>query len=73
MNIYKELKDDVGFEIPKHGNLQKWTEQGVFLLNAMLTVEANQPASHQKKGWEEFTDADDPHVQKAIEILKGGA
>ena len=57
VNIYKELKDDVGFEIPKHGNLQKWTEQGVFLLNAMLTVEANQPASHQKKGWEEFTNA----------------
>jgi uracil-DNA glycosylase len=57
VNIYKELKDDVGFEIPKHGNLQKWTEQGVFLLNAMLTVEANQPASHQKKGWEKFTNA----------------
>ncbi len=49
VNIYKELKSDVGFEIPAHGNLQKWTEQGVFLLNAMLTVEANQPASHQKK------------------------
>lgn len=57
VNIYKELKEDVGFEIPDHGNLQKWTEQGVFLLNAMLTVEANQPASHQKKGWEEFTNA----------------
>ncbi len=57
VNIYKELKDDVGFEIPKHGNLQKWTEQGIFLLNAMLTVEANQPASHQKKGWEEFTNS----------------
>ena len=57
VNIYKELKSDVGFEIPAHGNLQKWTEQGVFLLNAMLTVEANQPASHQKKGWEEFTNA----------------
>jgi uracil-DNA glycosylase len=57
VNIYKELKSDVGFEIPAHGNLQKWTEKGVFLLNAMLTVEANQPASHQKKGWEEFTNA----------------
>ena len=57
VNIYKELKSDVGFEIPAHGNLQKWTEQDVFLLNAMLTVEANQPASHQKKGWEEFTNA----------------
>ena len=57
VNIYKELKSDVGFEIPSHGYLQKWTEQGVFLLNAILTVEANQPASHQKKGWEEFTNA----------------
>lgn len=57
MNIFKELKDDVGMEIPNHGNLQKWTEQGVFLLNAMLTVEANQPASHQNRGWEEFTNA----------------
>jgi uracil-DNA glycosylase len=57
-NIYKELKNDIaGFEIPLHGNLQKWTTQGVFLLNAMLTVEANQPASHQKRGWEEFTNA----------------
>jgi uracil-DNA glycosylase len=57
VNMYKELKDDVGFDIPNHGCLQKWTEQGVFLLNAILTVEANQPASHQKKGWEEFTNA----------------
>lgn len=57
VNIYKELKTDVNFEIPKHGCLQKWTEQGVFLLNAILTVEANQPASHQKSGWQEFTNA----------------
>lgn len=58
VNIFKELKDDVpGFEIPGHGCLQKWAEQGVFLLNAILTVEANQPTSHQKKGWEEFTNA----------------
>lgn len=57
VNIYKELKSDIGFEIPSHGYLQSWTEQGVFLLNAMLTVEARQPASHQKKGWESFTDA----------------
>ncbi len=57
VNIFKELKEDVGFEIPNHGCLQKWTEQGVFLLNAILTVEANQAASHQKKGWEEFTNA----------------
>jgi uracil-DNA glycosylase len=57
VNIYKELKSDVGFKIPSHGNLQKWTTQGVFLLNAILTVEANQPASHQKSGWQEFTNA----------------
>lgn len=56
VNIYKELKSDVGFEIPHHGNLQKWTTQGIFLLNAILTVEANQPASHQKSGWQEFTN-----------------
>jgi len=57
VNIYKELKDDVGITIPNHGCLQPWTAQGVFLLNAILTVEANQPASHQKRGWEEFTNA----------------
>ncbi len=57
VNIYKELKSDVAFEIPSHGNLQKWTTQGVFLLNAILSVEANQPASHQKSGWQEFTNA----------------
>lgn len=57
VNIFKELKSDVGFEIPTHGCLQKWTTQGVFLLNAILTVEANKPASHQKHGWEEFTQA----------------
>lgn len=58
VNIYKELKEDIpGFQIPVHGCLQQWTEQGVFLLNAILTVEANQPASHQKRGWEEFTNA----------------
>ncbi len=56
-NIYKELQNDVGFKIPNHGNLQKWTTQGVFLLNTILTVEANTPASHQKRGWEEFTNA----------------
>lgn len=57
-NIYKEIQENVPqFEIPNHGNLQAWAEQGVFLLNAILTVEANQPASHQKKGWEQFTDA----------------
>ncbi len=56
-NIYKELSEDVGVEIPNHGDLTYWAEQGVFLLNAMLTVVKNQPRSHQKLGWQEFTDA----------------
>ncbi len=55
-NIYKELHNDIGFNIPKHGNLTKWAERGVFLLNAILSVRANVAASHQKKGWEQFTD-----------------
>lgn len=57
VNIFKELKASVPFEIPNHGCLQDWTAQGVFLLNAILTVEANKPASHQKFGWQEFTNA----------------
>lgn len=57
VNIFKELRADIGMEIPTSGNLTKWAEQGVLLLNAMLTVEAHQAASHQKKGWEEFTNA----------------
>lgn len=57
VNIYKELQDDLNCSIPNHGNLTEWAQQGVFLLNTILTVEANQPASHQKKGWEDFTDA----------------
>lgn len=57
-NIYKELGTDIpNFNIPSHGNLNKWANQGVFLLNATLTVEANKAGSHQKKGWEIFTDA----------------
>jgi uracil-DNA glycosylase len=56
-NIFKELQEDLNIPIPKSGNLTKWAKQGVFLLNAILTVEAHKPASHQKKGWEEFTDA----------------
>ena len=55
-NIFHELKSDLGVEIPKHGNLTHWAEQGVLLLNAVLTVEAGQPTSHQKQGWEDFTD-----------------
>ena len=56
VNIYKELNSDIGFEIPNHGNLMSWAKQGVLLLNATLTVRAGIPASHQKKGWEVFTD-----------------
>jgi len=56
-NIFKEIKDDLGKPIPKSGNLERWANQGVLLLNAILTVRANSPGSHQKKGWEEFTDA----------------
>ncbi|MES2003498.1 MAG: uracil-DNA glycosylase [Bacteroidota bacterium] len=57
VNIYKELHADIGMPIPKKGNLTKWAKQGVFLLNAMLTVRANEPASHSKIGWMDFTDA----------------
>jgi len=56
-NIYKELLSDVEKEIPAHGDLSDWSRQGVLLLNATLTVRAKTPGSHQKKGWEEFTDA----------------
>lgn len=55
-NIYKELKDDLGYEIPSHGYLVKWAEQGVLMLNAVLTVRAHKAASHKKLGWEHFTD-----------------
>lgn len=56
-NIYKELAVDLGIEIPKSGNLKRWAQQGVLLLNATLTVEANKAGSHQAFGWETFTDA----------------
>lgn len=56
MNIFKELNSDTGCPIPKHGNLTNWAKQGVLLLNATLTVRANEPGSHQKKGWELFTN-----------------
>lgn len=57
VNIYKEVKADLGIEPPNHGNLENWAKQGVLLLNAVLTVEAHRAASHQGKGWERFTDA----------------
>lgn len=57
VNMYKELQKDIGMPIPQSGNLSKWAEQGVLLLNAVLTVRANEPASHAKIGWMDFTDA----------------
>ena len=57
VNIYKELASDLGLAVPRHGNLTHWARQGVLLLNAALTVEDGQPASHQGRGWEEITDA----------------
>ena len=55
-NIYKELKDDIGLDTPKHGDLSEIVKEGVFLLNATLTVRKNSPLSHEGKGWETFTD-----------------
>lgn len=56
-NIFKEIQDDLGVPVPASGNLTRWAEQGVLLLNATLTVRAHQAGSHQRRGWEEFTDA----------------
>lgn len=63
-NIYKELNDDLGCPIPNHGYLKKWADQGVLLLNTVLTVRAHEANSHQGKGWELFTDA-------IIQIING--
>jgi uracil-DNA glycosylase len=57
INIFKELHDDVGVPIPDHGNLTHWAQQGIFLLNASLTVRAGEPMSHSKIGWADFTNA----------------
>lgn len=65
-NIFKELKNDLGIDIPESGNLEKWARQGVLLLNATLTVRAGQAGSHQNKGWEEFTDS----VIKKVSLKK---
>ncbi|WP_374949256.1 uracil-DNA glycosylase [Mucilaginibacter sp.] len=68
-NIYKELSTDIaGFKIPQTGDLTKWAEQGVLLLNATLTVRAATAGSHQKKGWEKFTDA---AIKKLSDDRKG--
>lgn len=56
-NIFKEIQNDLGITAPISGNLERWAAQGVFLLNATLTVRSNEAGSHQKQGWEQFTDA----------------
>ena len=67
-NIFKEVNSDTGAPIPQSGNLDRWAEQGVLLLNAVLTVRAHQAASHAGRGWEQFTDA----VVRAIAARKSG-
>ena len=57
VNIFKEIKSDIGKDFPSNGNLERWAHQGVLLLNATLTVRASQAGSHQNRGWETFTDA----------------
>ena len=69
VNIFKELHADLGKTIPEKGNLNRWAEQGVLLINATLTVRASTPGSHQGKGWEEFTDAAISALNKEKENL----
>ncbi|MEX2497979.1 MAG: uracil-DNA glycosylase [Wenzhouxiangellaceae bacterium] len=65
VNIFKELHDDTGFQIPRHGYLQQWADNGVLLLNAVLTVERGRAGAHQGKGWEQFTD-------RVVEVVNRG-
>lgn len=67
INIFKELHHDVGIPVPQHGHLEKWARQGVLLLNASLTVRAQEPMSHSKIGWHQFTDA---AIKKISELRK---
>lgn len=69
INIFKELNLDLGIPVPKSGNLNRWAEQGVLLLNALLTVRAHEAGSHQGKGWETFTDAVIDHLNRERENL----
>jgi uracil-DNA glycosylase len=68
-NIFKELKTDLGYDLPFHGDLTPWAKQGVLLLNATLTVRAGTPGSHQKKGWEQFTDSVIENISKGKENI----
>ena len=76
INIFKELEQDLSIPYPKSGNLNKWADQGVFLLNATLTVREGEAGSHQKKGWEQFTDAVikiiNEHKEQVVFLLWGG-
>ncbi len=76
VNIFKELKSDLGLEPPNHGSLEHWARQGVLLLNAVLTVRAHQANSHQGKGWEQFTDEVirqvDAKTDRVVFVLWGG-
>jgi uracil-DNA glycosylase len=69
VNIFKEVKNEYEKEIPPNGNLERWAKQGVLLLNATLTVRARQAGSHQKKGWEDFTDAVIRHISDEKEDI----
>ena len=75
VNIYKELNSDLGITPVKHGYLESWAQQGVLLLNSVLTVEQSQAASHQKKGWEQFTDrviqVVNEHCENVVFLLWG--
>ncbi len=75
-NIYKELYSDLGMSVPIHGDLSRWQQQGIFLLNASLTVAAGEPGSHLKKGWQRFTLAAIEHINqqcRATVFLAWGA
>ena len=76
VNIFKELETDLKLDVPSSGNLERWAKQGVLLLNATLTVRAHQAGSHQKRGWEQFTDAViskiSEHQENVVFLLWGG-
>jgi uracil-DNA glycosylase len=69
VNIYKEIESDLGIKMPASGNLERWARQGVLLLNATLTVRAHLAGSHQKQGWEQFTDSVIQHLAKEKENI----
>ena len=72
VNIFKEIYSDINIPPPSNGNLERWADQGVFLLNATLTVRANQAGSHQNKGWEKFTDTVIETISKQKENVVNG-